>query len=182
MLLDLVYAVLIVLAVIRGWQRGLIVGIFSLLALIIGLAAAIKLSAVVAGHLGNAVKVSERWLPLLSFALVFLVVVLLVRLGANAIQRLAQSLRLGWLNRLGGILLYFVIYTTVFSVIIFYAEQMRIIQPATKEKSLTYSFIQPWGPKAINGFGKIVPVFRDMFEELETFFANTSRRIPPADR
>jgi membrane protein required for colicin V production len=46
MILDLVFAVLIILAIIKGYQRGLIVGIFSLIAIIIGLAAAIKLSAV----------------------------------------------------------------------------------------------------------------------------------------
>ena len=59
MILDLIFAVILILAVFRGYQRGLIVGIFSFIAIIIGLAAAIKLSAVVAGYIGESVKVSR---------------------------------------------------------------------------------------------------------------------------
>lgn len=61
MLLDIVFAVVMVLAIIKGYQRGLVVGLFSLVSVIIGLAAAVKLSAAVAGYIGEAVKVSEEW-------------------------------------------------------------------------------------------------------------------------
>ncbi len=177
MILDLVFAVIIVLAIIKGFQRGLIVGLFSLVAVIIGLAAAMKLSAVVAQYIGNAVKISDEWLPVISFAVVFIVIVLLIRLGANAIERTVEVVMLGWLNRLGGILLYVVIYTIVFSVLLFYAEQLHLLKPGVIEKSVTYSFVQPWGPKAINGIGSIIPFFKDMFSELEQFFDGVAKRI-----
>lgn len=177
MIIDLVFAVLLILAILRGLQRGLIVGIFSLVAVIIGLAAAMKLSTVAAGYIGRAVKISEEWLPLISFALVFLVVVLLIRLGANAIERTIEVAMLGWVNKLGGVILYVVIYTTVFSVLLFYAEQMKLVQPGTIRQSLTYSFVQPWGPRAINGFAAVVPVFKDMFTELENFFSRVAGEI-----
>jgi membrane protein required for colicin V production len=177
MILDLVFAVVILLAIIKGYRRGLIVGVFSLIAIIIGLAAAIKLSAIVAEYIGKAVKISDQWLPLISFAIVFFIVVLLIRLGANAIQKAAETIMLGWTNKIGGIILYIVIYITVFSVILFYAEQIKIIQPATKEKSVTYAYIQPWGPKAINGIGSAVPVFKIMFADLENFFGGISQTI-----
>lgn len=177
MILDLVFAVILVLAVIKGYQRGLVVGLFSLVAVIIGLAAAMKLSAVVAGYIGDAVKVSDEWLPIISFVLVFILVVILIRLGANAIERTVEVVLLGWLNRLGGILLYAVIYTIVFSVLVFYAVQVDLLQPATIEKSVTYPFIQPWGPKVINGIGSVIPIFKDMFAELEQFFEGVAKRI-----
>ncbi len=177
MVLDLIFAVIIVLAIIKGWQRGLIVGVFSLVAIIIGLAAAMKLSTVVANYLGKSVKISEQWLPVISFAIVFLIVVLLVRWGAKAIQKIAESVMLGWVNRIGGVIFYCVIYITVFSVLLFYAEQLKIIKPATKEKSVTYSFVQPWGPKAINGVGTVVPLFKNMFADLEEFFGDVSQKI-----
>lgn len=177
MLLDLIFAVLIVFAVLRGYQRGLIVGLFSLVAVIIGLAAAMKLSAVVAGYIGKAVKVSDEWLPIISFAIVFLIVILLIRLGATAIERTIEVAMLGWVNKIGGIVLFAAIYTVVFSVLLFYAEQVKLIQPETINKSVTYSFVQPWGPKAINGFGSIIPVFKDMFGELEQFFGGVAREI-----
>lgn len=178
MVIDLIFAVLLVLAVIKGYQRGLIVGLFSLVAVIIGLAAAMKLSAVVAGYIGSAVKISDQWLPVVSFLIVFIIVVLLVRLGANAIQKMVEVALMGWINRLGGIVLYVVIYTLVFSVLLFYADQLKILQPATVTKSVTYSYIQPWGPKVINGFGSVIPVFKDLFADLENFFDGVAKDIP----
>lgn len=177
MILDLIFVVILVLAIFKGYQRGLIVGIFSFLAIIIGLAAAIKLSTVVAGYIGKTVKVSDGWLPAISFAVVFIIIVLLVRLGANAIQRTAEIAMLGWVNRLGGIIFYTALFITVFSVIVFYSEQIHLIRQPTIDKSVSYSFVQPWGPKAINGFGAVIPIFKNMFAELERFFSGVSEKI-----
>lgn len=177
MLIDLIFAVILVLAILKGYQRGLVIGLFSLVAVIIGLAAAMKLSTVVAGYIGKAVKVSEEWLPIVSFAVVFLIVLLLIRLGARAIEKAIEVVLLGWVNKIGGIILFTAIYITVFSVLLFYAEQMKLLQADTIDKSVTYSFVQPWGPKAMNGFGSIVPIFKDMFSELEQFFDGVAKEI-----
>jgi len=177
MIIDIVFFIILVLAVIKGYQRGLVVGLFSLVSVIIGLAAAVKLSAAVAGYIGETVKVSEEWLPVIAFAVVFIAVVILIRLGANAIENAIEVVMLGWLNKLAGILLYVTIYTLVFSVLLFYAEQMKLIQPATIEESVTYSYVQPWGPKVIDGLGSVVPFFKDMFDELSAFFGGVADKI-----
>lgn len=176
MFLDLILVVILILAAIKGFQRGLIVGIFSFIAVVIGLAAAIKLSTVVAGYIGQSIKVSDEWLPVISFAVVFIVVVLLIRLGANMIQKTVEISMLGWVNRLGGILLYVAIYVIVYSVVLFYAEQIKLIQEDTIKKSATYSYIQPLGPKVINGFASVIPIFKDMFADLQSFFGNVAQK------
>ena len=177
MLLDLVLVVIMIVAIIKGYQRGLIVGVFSLVGIIIGLAAAIKLSAVVAGYIGKAITISHTWLPIISFIVVFIIVVLLVRLGANMLQKTVEVALLGWVNRLGGILLYIAIYLIVYSVMLFYAEQVNLVKPDTIHNSVTYTFIQPWGPKVINGFASIIPVFKNMFTELQSFFEGVSQKM-----
>ena len=179
MILDILFFIVLILAVIKGYQRGLIIGIFSFIAVIIGLAAAMKLSAVIAGYIGSAVNVSGRWLPVISFAVVFLIVVLLIRWGANAIDKAVEVVKLGWLNKLGGIILYACLSITIFSVVLFYFELTKMIKPETIQESVTYSFVQPWGPKAINGFGTLIPVFKDMFSDLQNFFDGMSKEIPP---
>ncbi|MBL7740714.1 MAG: CvpA family protein [Chitinophagaceae bacterium] len=177
MILDLVFAVAVVLALFKGYQRGLIIGVFSFVAVIIGLAAAIKLSAVAAGYIGKAANVSQEWLPVVSFIVVFIIVVILVRLGANFIERTFEMAMLGWLNRLGGMVLYTAIYVTVFSVLVFYAEQVQLIKQETITRSVTYSFFQPWGPLAINSLGTALPLFKNMFTELEQFFDKVSVQL-----
>jgi membrane protein required for colicin V production len=177
MLIDLIFAVLLVLAIIKGYQKGLIIAVFSIIAFIIGLAAALKLSAVVADYLKDSVNVSAKWLPFLAFAVVFFIVVILVRLGATLIEKAFQVVLLGWLNRIGGIVLYAALYLIILSIFIFYAEKLQLLKPATIESSQTYNFIQPWGPKLMNNIGRLIPVFKDMFTELGDFFNSLSNKI-----
>lgn len=177
MLIDLAFAILIVLAIIKGYQKGLIVAVFSVLAFIIGLAAALKLSTIAAAYLKDSIDVSAKWLPFLAFILVFIIVVILVRLGGNLVEKAFQIVLLGWLNRVGGILLYIVLYTVIFSIFLFYAEKLQVLQPQAIQASQTYAYIQPWAPEVINGFGKIIPVFKDMFTELGDFFNSLSNKI-----
>ncbi len=178
MFLDLVFLVLLVLAIIKGYQRGLIVGVFSFIAIIIALAAAMKLSLIAAGYIGEAVNMSSRWLPLVSFAIVFILVVLLIRVVANLIQKTVELSMLGWLNKLGGIIFYLAIYILVYSVVLFYAEQVKLIQDAAIQNSVTYTFVQPWGPEVIEGFASVVSIFKGMFNELELFFDGVAKKIP----
>jgi membrane protein required for colicin V production len=180
MVLDIVLAVAIILAAIKGFRQGLIIAVFSVIAFIIGLAAAMKLSVVVAGYIGKAVKISDQWLPVISFAVVFFIVVLLVRWGAGLLQKSVEFAMLGWINRLGGILLYTALFILIFSIIIFYADQVELITTETKKESVTYSYIQPWGPKLMDGLGKIIPFFKNMFHDLEEFFGSVSSQIPVA--
>ena len=181
MILDIIVAVILILAIIKGYRQGLIVAFFSLIAFIIGIAAAMKLSVVAAGYIGKAANVSDKWLPIISFVVVFLIVVLLVRLGAKFIQKTVELAMLGWANKVGGILLYAGIYILIFSVLLFYADQMNFIKPETKTGSVTYSYIQPWGPKLMDGLGKIIPVFKGMFQDLEDFFDKVSKEVPSAN-
>ena len=101
MIIDIIFVIIIILAAFSGYKRGLVVAVFSLVALIVGLAAAMKLSAVVASYIGKAVKVTDEWLPVISFALVFLLVYLLVRWMARIIERTAQWAMLGWGKQTG---------------------------------------------------------------------------------
>lgn len=178
MIIDVIYAIIVILAIFKGFRQGLIVAVFSLVAFIIGLAAALKLSSIVASYLGKAVKVSDEWLPIISFAVVFFIVYLLVRWGARVIEKTVNLTPLGWINKLGGAVFFLALYTTIFSVLLFFADQTRLIKDETKEKSVTYSFVQPWGPKAINGLGAVIPIFRNMFTDLEDFFGKISDDIP----
>ena len=104
MFVDVVCLILLIMAIFKGLRNGLIIGIFSFLAFIIGLAAALKLSAVAAEYIGSNTNIGERWIPFLAFIAVFLIVVFLVRLGAKALEGVMQIAMLGWLNKIGGVL------------------------------------------------------------------------------
>jgi membrane protein required for colicin V production len=176
MLIDTIFAALMAMAIYKGYSRGLIVALFSAIAFIVGIAAALKLSTVVAGYLGKNVNVSQQWLPIISFIVVFLIVVFLIRMGARIVEKTVKFAMLGWINRLGGILLYAALYLVIISVALFYVQKINLVSPEVIAASKTYAFIEPWGPKAIEGFGKVIPLFKNMFDELSQFFGNVATK------
>ena len=176
MLIDIIVLILLVMALFKGLSKGLIVALFSFIAFIVGLAAAIKLSPVAAAYLGSAVNVSQRWLPVIAFIVVFILVVMLVRLGAKMLESVVQLAMLGWLNRLGGAVFYMLLYIFIFSIILFYASSIHLINTETAQASVTYNYIQPLGAKVVEGLGYIIPLFKNMFLELEQFFEGVSRK------
>lgn len=177
MLIDIIVIGLLILAAFKGLRNGLILAIFSFLAFVVGLAAAIKLSAVAAGYIGSAVNISQRWLPVLAFAAVFIIVVLLVKIGAKLIESAVSMMMLGWLNRIGGALFYALLYIFIFSLVLFYADGVGIIKPQTAEGSVTYGYIRPLGPYVIKGLAAVVPLFKGMFTELEGFFEGAEGQV-----
>jgi membrane protein required for colicin V production len=176
MLIDIIFILVLILAIFKGLSKGLILGIFSFLAIIIGLAAALKLSVVVANYLQGSAVTATKWLPLLSFILVLIVVILLVGLVARLIKKTFQFAMLGWLDSLCGMILYIALYTIICSIFLFYASKLMLIQPEVIAGSRTYPYIAPWGPKVIDNLGKIIPVFKDMFADLEDFFAGIAKK------
>ena len=171
MLIDIVFLVLMLLAAFKGLRKGLIVALFSLIGFIVGLALAVKLSAVAAAYIGHTVNISERWLPLVAFLAVFLAVIFFVRLGARAIQGALEFAMLGWLNRLGGVLFYVLLYLFIYSIVLFYLTQIHVLKPEAVQASVTYPYIEPLGPKVLDGLGVIAPFFKNMFAELKAFFS-----------
>lgn len=170
MIIDIIFLVLAVMAIYKGYSRGFVVAVFSVVGFIIGLAAALKLSANVAEKLSGSLNASGKWLPFLSFILVFIAVLILVKLGAKIIQRSLEFVMLGWLNQLGGIAFYMLLYVVILSIFLFYASQMHLLSEATISSSFFYDWLQPVGPYVIEGLGKVVPWFKDMFEQLQTYF------------
>ncbi len=176
MLIDTIFAALMAMAIYKGYSRGLIVALFSAISFIIGIAAALKLSTVVASYLGKNVNVNHQWLPIISFIIVFLIVVFLIRMGARIVEKTVKFAMLGWVNRIGGIVLYAALYMVIISVVLFYVQKINLVSQPVIDSSKTYVFIQPWGPKAIEGFGKVIPIFKNMFDELSQFFGNVATK------
>jgi membrane protein required for colicin V production len=175
MFIDILFLFIIIAAVIKGYSKGLIVAVFSFAAILIGLAAALKLSSTVAGWLQTSTSITSYWLPFLSFALVMIAVVFLVKLAATIIEKTVQFAMMGWVNKIGGIVLFAALYTSILSVILFFFSKMNLIKQDTFITSQSYWFIEPWASKVIAGFGKIVPIFKDTFHHLETFFESRSK-------
>ncbi|SFE25008.1 membrane protein required for colicin V production [Chitinophaga sp. CF118] len=175
--IDIVFAIILVFAIYKGYSRGLIVAVFSFVAVTLGMAAALKLTTVAVLYAQQHWQIHTRWLPVICFIGLFVGVVLLVRLGATLVQTLVELAMMGWLNKLGGIILYSAIFIIAYSVLLWIANQLYWLSPETKMQSVVYPYIEHLGPAVMNGLGKIIPIFKDMFAGLQSFFDNAAKEM-----
>lgn len=174
MLIDSVTILLLLFATIKGWRSGLVIALFSVFSFVIGLAAALKLSVTVASKIGSE---DNRWLPFLSFLLIFILTAIVVKIVARIIQSGIEWAMMGWLNKLGGVLFYVLLYIFIISIFLFYGTAMGIIKQDDAHAAFTTTFIQPLGPAVIEMVGEIIPVFKGLFEHLEAFFTDLPGKI-----
>lgn len=179
MLIDILFLLVFLHALLKGYREGFIMGLFSFVGIFVGLAAALKLSATVANWLQDSGSISVRWLPVLSFLVVFFAALIMVRIGASVLEKIAEAMFLGIVNKLAGILLFLLLNTVVFSVLLFYLVQMGIIGEKTILLSKTYPWVSPVGPWLIDRLGTIIPLFKDIFSGLQQFFDGFSE-LPAA--
>lgn len=169
MIIDLITLVLLALGIYKGWKKGLVVAVCSVLGVGIGLMAALTFSAKLSAYLQTKGE-HAVWMPFLTFVVIVIVTIFLVRLLANSVQKLLKALYLSTLNRIGGILLFLLGYFSVYSIILFYASGISLISPTMISDSKTYQYIEPWGPAAMNGIGELVPWFKDVMGKIRAGF------------
>lgn len=162
--IDLIILIFLLWSVYRGFKNGLIIEVASLAALILGIFGAIKFSYMTSDFLVEKFEMTTKYLPLISFAITFVVIVIVVHLLAKALDKLVKAVALGFINRLFGILFGVVKTAFILSIILVILntiDRKTQFLPEDKiEESLLY--------KPISAFAPLI--FRDLnFESIREF-------------
>jgi membrane protein required for colicin V production len=154
---DIIIIALIALLVINGFRKGFIVSLATLAALILGIWVAVHFSNYLDSTLMEHLKPSRKWLPILSFTITFLLVVLGILLVAKLMEKLFDMVGLGFINRFAGALLGLLKGVILVSVIIFIVAAIdpkgKWLTPADKKGSFFYSRVEPVFPQLMKVFG-----------------------------
>lgn len=101
---DIVILVLLIVAFVRGFMKGFFIEVASLIALIGGVYGAIYFSSFASSIIENYVQWNENYIALVSFAITFIGIVILVSSLGKALTKMADFAALGFVNKiLGGV-------------------------------------------------------------------------------
>lgn len=170
MIIDIVFAIGLLLAFIIGLRKGLIHSIVSLIAIVVGIMAAVYLSELTSVYIDKWFNISSQYLPIISFLLIFIIIYLLFRLLENVLEGFFEILQLNFLNKLAGAIIWGIIWILFFSTILFYSNNMQLLALDTKAESIVYEKIEPLAPKTIETIGKIIPPVKNIFNSLQEWF------------
>lgn len=102
--LDLIFGGLILFGAFKGFRKGVIVELASLLALVLGIYGAIQFSGFVADQLVIYIDWDKRYVDLAAFGLTSIAIILGVSLLGKILTSLAKLVMLNGINRMLGLL------------------------------------------------------------------------------
>jgi membrane protein required for colicin V production len=160
MWLDILTGTLLIVAILQGIRNGFIKALLSFFSFFIGLIVAYQLAGWVARQLKEYTKIESHWLPFISFIIVLLAVLFLIRWVSGLLQQTAEVLMLGWLNKLLGIVLYSFIYFTIWSALVYFLQILGVLEAVKMKDAYSYSYLQKWWPYCTDKMSQWLPFIK----------------------
>lgn len=179
MILDLIVLFLSILAGIRGWKKGLLWAIGSLIAVVVGVLLSLKLSHYLAIYLFEKHWLTSPYTVLISFVLIFVLTIFCFRQLAGFLEKVLDKLFLGWVNHVLGATLYIFFVFFMFSLCFWLINKTELIHQTVKQESKVYSIIEPIAPNAIELASAYLPFCKDLFEQINVTLNQAVEKVKP---
>ena len=157
---DIIIAALLIFGFIRGLLKGLFVEVASLVALIAGVYGAIHFSYFVGNFLAEKVSWDERYITIVSFAITFAIIVLVIALLGKMLTKVADFAALGLLNKLLGGVFGALKIGLILSIILLVFTKLNntipFISDEQKDDAILYEPVKNLAPTLFPNFLKVV--------------------------
>ena len=166
MIFDALLLVFGLLAFWRGWQKGLLWAILSLVAVLAGVLIAMQGAHQLSEWLFSQDILNGKYTLPLSFVIIFILVILLFRLLVRFAVGVLEKMLLGWANRMAGGVLYLFFVALLFSAFAWLAQRSGLFADNLEKESQTMNFIAPLAPKTVEYASALMPVGKDLYKEI----------------
>ena len=140
--LDIIIAVPLLYGLIKGFSNGLVKEITGLLGLIIGVYIAINFSSYLHPRFTEFLGGYEQFVPIISFAILFIVSILAIRLLGYFLDKLTKVLALGIISKILGSIFGFFKIVVIFSFLLVVITEYELINIQTKKESVLLKPLQ----------------------------------------
>lgn len=151
--IDIILLVLLILSGLGGFKNGLIAEVVSLAALVLGIWGAIEFSYITADFLTEKLNLNTEHLNIISFIVTFIVIVILVHIVGNTINKMVEAVTLGFVNKLAGMVFAVLKSALILSIILLIFdridEDVKILPEKAKAESRMYEPIKNFAPSLL---------------------------------
>jgi membrane protein required for colicin V production len=162
--LDIVLVAVILFGGYQGYRQGFLMALFSLLAIFLGILGAFKLMGLSLIFLSDRFDIDEKILPYVSFAVVFILIVIIVNLIGKMLRASIDRSFLGRVDEAAGAGLGIIKTIFLVSVAVWIVGSLNIdYQPQWAQESKLLPYIAEFAPVVTEWVGELVPAFKDIF-------------------
>lgn len=166
--IDILILVPLIYAGYKGFKHGLIIEVFTLLALFVGIYAGIHFSDFIAAFLKESFSWDSEYLPIISFTLIFLGVGAMVFFAGKTIEQMVKVVNLTPLNKFFGVFFAVLKMIYIASVILViaesYDEKGDFFPEEKKESSLLYYPVKAVSTYTIPGMDESTIFIKNAFK------------------
>ena len=173
MIFDILFVVFLAAGFYWGYKKGIIYSIFSLAAYFIGIIGALKFSYVAVKFLHSSMNLSPKAMAIVAFIVMFILIVLLVRAIAWALEQMLKTFSLNLVNQLIGGTIFSLVSLYLLCVMIWFLNKWNVFPDHQKMSSHVYPYIANTGPAVVEFSGKVIPVFKSAFHDLDELIRST---------
>jgi membrane protein required for colicin V production len=161
---DIVFILILCLGGFLGYRRGFLMELFFLAALVLGVFIGFKLMGVGMEYLAREFNANKTVLPYLSFAIIFVVVVILVILVGRSIKNSVDKTFLGRMDSIVGAILGVLKYAFCLSVLVWLAKSFHYQFPDSWTRdSYVFPLVGGFAPRIAGFLGGFLPFFKEIF-------------------
>jgi membrane protein required for colicin V production len=150
---DLAIAIPLVWGLYKGFTKGFIKTLATLVALVLGVIGAIKFSDITSTFLASNLNIEPTYLPLISFSITFIGIIIGVHFLARLIDKLLKAVALGLVNKIAGAVFGVAKYAFIVSIVLlglnYINSQANFIPKEKISSSLLYEPVSSFAPTII---------------------------------
>ena len=167
MYIDILFVAAVGYGFFKGFSQGIINSIFSVLSLVIAFMAAFKLSPYMTEMLEKGFDIYNPFMFLAGFGVTFFLTKWLLKFVAEFITGILEVAHVNLVNQTIGALILTVIFSFVFSVLIWFADSIRVLSPQQKATSISYRFLEPLRESGFKLIGNSKPIFQNFLSHTD---------------
>lgn len=166
--LDIIFAIILFLFGFKGFRKGLIIEVVTLLAFGVGIYGAMHFSDFTAAHLQEFMEVNPKHLDTVAFILTFILLVVFVNMIGRLVSNAVKAMNLGFFNRLGGLLFGLakgLLLCSTFVLILNNLQWMGLVKEEVKQSSYLYPYVEKTVPYLYKGFDLVKDYAKEVMPE-----------------
>lgn len=179
-IIDIIAVIPLLYFAAMGYKKGILKEVFGLLAMLAGIIMALKASHYVLSHLSTKTQIESPLLPLVVYCLLFLSAFIVVLLIGRLFENIIKAAQLNITNHLLGMLLGIVKAFLIVSLFIWLIDTAALFDDVAKSQSYCYKYVKDVTPVLIDNLGEIIPWFKDLISNIESYFSDIAQRIDTA--
>ena len=166
--LDIIIAIILLLFGFKGFRKGLIIEVVTLVAFVVGIWGAMHFSDFTADHLKDVMEIDPKFLNTVAFVLTFVLLVILVNIIGWLLTKAVKAMNLGFFNRLGGAIIGLakgLLLCSTFVLVINNLQWFGVVKEEVRKESLLYPYVEKTVPYLYKGFDLVKGYAKDLQKE-----------------